>query len=144
MYCRDCHYCLYRLGEVSVCPECGRGFDVGDIGSYFPVEPRLSVGKLLHSRRVIGWCVWVHLALVFVVTCCLMLTVLREDYFQVGTRYFILGMSLLSFVLMILAMGMLIRVKSRGFELRGWMQRYVAIGVLVAFVVVVSCMDFLG
>ena len=32
MYCRDCHYCLYRLGDLSVCPECGRG---GELYGFF-------------------------------------------------------------------------------------------------------------
>ncbi len=34
MYCLDCDYDLRGSVEGGVCPECGRGFDVGDAGSY--------------------------------------------------------------------------------------------------------------
>ncbi len=34
MYCLDCEYDLRGSVEGGVCPECGRGFDVGDSESY--------------------------------------------------------------------------------------------------------------
>ena len=34
MYCLDCNYCLESLGDGRECPECGKGFDALNPGTY--------------------------------------------------------------------------------------------------------------
>ena len=55
MHCLDCEYDLRGSVEGGVCPECGRGFDVGDAGSYREGF-RLRVGEVYWG--ILWWGVW--------------------------------------------------------------------------------------
>ena len=71
MYCKDCHYDLRGLGEGDVCPECGRGFCVGDLASYDLYEKGRQVWgderKRLFCKRYVRWIV-IHF-FVFLLMC---------------------------------------------------------------------------
>ena len=50
MYCKKCYYCLENLREARVCPECGGGFDKGDVGSY--LETPYNIESFLKHRSL--------------------------------------------------------------------------------------------
>ncbi len=71
MYCRDCAYDLRGSCDGGVCPECGRGFCVGDEGSYdlvagggsWSVERKALFCKRYGREVKIHFCVFVVLCL---------------------------------------------------------------------------------
>ncbi len=121
--------------------ECGSGFDTGDSGTYYFSKPGLSAEKLCRSFALIRWCTWLHLVFVLLLV---VLRIFSDNAVGVlgfsGYRYFEIGVSGLSFGLVLYALFVLFRVKLFGFRVSGLTQRYIPFGILVSLNMLVSGM----